>query len=185
MSGHSKWSQIKRQKGVTDIAKSRVFAKYARMITLEAKKAGGQINSPALIAAIARAKAANMPKDNIDRAMAKGTSKDAGSMEQLQCEAYGPGGTAILIEALTDNKNRTVQELKHLLSRNGVELAAPGSASWAFSKFPEGCLVPNEPLMELGEADEEKLGVILTALDEHDDVQEVYTNALGYEKVSD
>lgn len=185
MSGHSKWSQIKRQKGASDAAKSRTFARFARIITLESKKASGSVNSPALATAIARAKAANMPKDNIERAIAKGVSKDAGAIDHVQCEAYGPGGVAILIDALTDNKNRTIQELKHLLSRNGVELATPGSASWAFSKSADGSLVPNEPLMELSEEDGEKLGAILTALDEHDDVQEVYTNGRGYENSGD
>ncbi len=185
MSGHSKWSQIKRQKGVSDAAKSRVFARCARIITLESKKAGGSINSPALAAAILRAKAANMPKDNIERAVAKGVSKDAAAIEQVQCEAYGPGGIALIIDALTDNKNRTIQELKHLLVKQGVELAAPGSASWAFTKSPNGSYIPNEPLVELGAEDAEKLEAILTALDEHDDVQEVYTNARGYENSGD
>lgn len=185
MSGHSKWSQIKRQKGVTDAAKSRIFARYARIITLEAKKAGAGGNSPALAAAIARAKAANMPKDNIERAVAKGASKDAGLMEETQYEAYGPGGVALIIEAMTDNKNRTTQEIKHVLVKQGVEIATPGAASWAFTKLPDGSYTPNEPLMDLSPDDEEKLTTILTALDEHDDVQEVYTNARGYENSSD
>lgn len=183
MSGHSKWSQIKRQKGVSDAAKSRVFARYARMIMVESKKANGNVTSPGLATAIARAKAANMPKDNIERAIAKGASKDAGAMEQVHYEAYGPGGTAIIVSALTDNKNRTTQEIKHLLSKQGTELSNPGAASWAFSKSTDGTLAPNEPLMELGTEDEEKLGAIMTALDEHDDVQEVYTNARGYEGI--
>src|SRR5512140_2919551 len=109
MSGHSKWSQIKRQKSVTDAAKSRVFARYARLIALESKKANGVLSAPGLSVAIARAKAANMPKDNIERAIAKGASKDSGNLEQILYEAYGPGGVALIIDALTDNKNRTTQ----------------------------------------------------------------------------
>jgi len=170
---------------VSDAAKSRIFAKYARIITLEAKKAGAGANSPALTTAIARAKAANMPKDNIERAVAKGASKDAGMMEETQYEAYGPGGTALIIEAMTDNKNRTTQEIKHLLVKQGIEIATPGAASWAFTKSPDGSYKPDEPLMDLSSGDEEKLGAVLTALDEHDDVQEVYTNARGYENSSD
>jgi len=185
MSGHSKWSQIKRQKGVSDAAKSRVFARYARMIMVESKKANGNATAPSLAAAISRAKAANMPKDNIERAIAKGASKDSGTMEQVQYEAYGPGGTAIIVNALTDNKNRTTQEIKHLLVRQGVELSTPGAASWAFTKSPDGALVPNEPLIETVGEDEEKLGAILNSLDEHDDVQSVYTNARGYENIGD
>ena len=185
MSGHSKWSQIKRQKGVSDAAKSRTFARYARMIMVESKKASGSITAPGLATAISRAKAANMPKDNIERAVAKGASKDAGAMDPVQYEAYGPGGTAIIVTAFTDNKNRTTQEIKHLLAKQGVELSTPGAASWAFSKSPEGLLVPSAPLMNVSGEDEEKLGSILNALDEHDDVQGVYTNAQGYENIGD
>ena len=187
MSGHSKWSQIKRQKSVTDATKSRIFSRYARLITLESKSAGGgsasggkAVYSPGLLAAIERAKAANMPKDNIERAIAKGMSKDSDNLEPVTYEAYGPGGVAMLIDALTDNKNRTTQELKHLLSSRGVDIATPGAASWAFTKTE-----PNEPLVEIGGADEERLGEVLTALDEHDDVQQVFTNARGYEDTGD
>ncbi|MHB8710306.1 MAG: YebC/PmpR family DNA-binding transcriptional regulator [Minisyncoccota bacterium] len=184
MSGHSKWSQIKRQKSVTDAAKSRIFSRYARLIALESKKAGGTLSTPALAAAVARAKAANMPKDNIERAIAKGTSKDADSLEQVVYEAYGPSGVALLIEALTANKNRTTQEIKHLLSLHNVELAAPGAASWAFTKTGE-IYIPHEPFIELAGADEERLRAILEALDEHEDVQQVFTNARGYEDTGD
>ncbi len=185
MSGHNKWSQIKRQKSVTDAAKSRVFARFARTITVESKKANGVLTSPGLSAVITRAKAANMPKENIERAVAKGVSKDAGALEQVVYEAYGPGGTAFIVDAFTDNKNRTTQEIKHLLVLNGVELANPGAASWAFTKSHEGTYEPNEPLMDLSDEDGEKLGMILNALDEHDDVQCVYTNARGYENTGD
>lgn len=180
MSGHNKWSQIKRQKSVTDAAKSRVFARYARLISLETKKSNGILSAPGLAVAIARAKSANMPKDNIERAIAKGMSKDSGNLEQAVYEAYGPSGVAILIDALTDNKNRTTQEIKHLLLEKGVELAPLGAASWAFTKTSGAC-TPNEPLIELEGADEERLGSILEAIDEHGDVQEVFTNARGYE----
>ena len=184
MSGHSKWSQIKRQKAVTDSARSRVFSRYARLITLESKKANGIVTAPGLSAAIARAKAENMPKDNIERAITKGTSKDSGNVEQVLYEAYGPRGVAILVEALTDNKNRTTPEIKHLFSKLGFEVAAPGAASWAFIK--SGSLyTPNEPLTEIDGEDEEKLTTLLEALDEHEDVQEIFTNARGYENTSD
>jgi len=185
MSGHNKWAQIKHKKQSTDAAKSRVFARYARLIALESKKALGSVLAPGLASAIARAKAMNMPKDNIDRAVAKGASKDAGTLEQIVYEAYGPGGVAIVIDALTDNKNRTTQEVKHLLLKSGVELSTPGAASWAFTKSPDGVYTPNEPLMDVSEADEEKLGTILEALDEHEDVQHAFTNACGYESTGD
>ena len=169
---------------MTDSAKSRIFSRYARLIALEAKKANGILSAPGLSVAIARAKAANMPKDNIERAIAKGTSKDSGNLEQVVYEAYGPGGVAILVDALTDNKNRTTQEIKHLLVVQGVELANPGAASWAFTKTGAD-YVPNEPLIDVAGADEEKLRSILEALDEHEDVQQVFTNARGYEDTGD
>ncbi len=184
MSGHSKWSQIKRQKAVTDSAKSRIFSRYARLIALESKKANGILSAPGLSVAITRAKAANMPKENIERAIAKGASKDSGELIQVTYEAYGPGGVAILIDALTDNKNRTTQEIKHLLVVQGVELANPGAASWAFTKKGAD-YAPNEPLVDIAGDDEEKLRSILEALDEHEDVQQVFTNARGYEDTGD
>lgn len=184
MAGHSKWAQIKRQKSVTDAAKSRVFSRFARLITLESKKAAGNNSAPSLVAAITRAKAANMPKDNIERAIAKGTSKDAGSLEQVLYEAYGPGGAAILIDALTDSKNRTTQEIKHILTLQDIALASPGAATWAFSKTGS-TYTPNEPLVDLPESDETRLRTLLEALDEHDDVQQVFTNARGYETTGD
>ncbi len=181
MSGHSKWSQIKHQKGATDAAKAREFGRFGKLIAIESKKAAGNMSSPGLVAAINRAKAINMPKDTIERAVAKGASKDAADLEQVVYECYGPGGTAIIIEALTDNRNRTTQEIKHLMSKNGYELGSPGSALWAFTKAPAGGFVPNEPLMEVAGDDEEKLSALLTLFDEHDDVQVVFTNARGYE----
>lgn len=165
---------------MTDSAKSRIFSRYARLIALEAKKANGILTAPGLTVVIARAKAANMPKENIERAIAKGASKDSANLEQVVYEAYGPGGTALMIDALTDNKNRTTQEIKHLLVLQGVELASPGAASWAFTKTGADH-VPNEPLVELTDEDGEKLGAILEALDEHEDVQRAFTNARGYE----
>jgi len=181
MSGHSKWSQIKRQKGVTDAARSKVFSRFARLITIESKKAAGNLSSPGLASAIERAKAANMPKDNIERAISKGASKDAGDLVQVVYEWYGPGGTAIIIDALTDNTNRTTQEIKHMISKSGFDLGTPGSAAWAFQKSPNGTFGPNEPLMDLSEEDEGALGKIFDQLDENDDVQRVFTNARGYE----
>src|SRR4051794_37269004 len=103
MSGHNKWSQIQRQKGVTDTARSRTFSKFARLISIESKKAGGIVSAPGLQSVIARAKAVNMPKDNIERAIAKGNSKDAGELDQVTYEFYGPGASAVIVSALTDS----------------------------------------------------------------------------------
>lgn len=185
MAGHSKWAQIKRQKAVTDAAKSRVFAKFAREIALESKKAAGNVSAPSLSAVITRAKAANMPKDNIERAITKGTSKESSDLEQVAYEFYGPGGVAMIAVAVTDNRNRTTQEIKHLLLKNGYELGTPGSASWAFTKTPDGRYHAHEPKMEVAGDAEAVLGELLNILDEHADVQEVFTNAAGYENTGD
>ena len=151
---------------------------------MESKKANGILTAPGLATAIARAKAENMPKENIERAVAKGTSKDSGNLEQVIYEAYGPAGVAIIVDALTDNKNRTTPEIKHLFSKAGFEVAAPGSAAWAFNKVGT-TYIPNEPLTNIEGTDEEKLGAILEALDEHEDVQQIFTNARGYENTND
>lgn len=185
MAGHSKWAQIKRQKGATDAAKSKAFAKFSRLITLESKKAAGDVSSPGLANVISRAKGINMPKDSIDRAVAKGTSKEAGELEQVSYEFYGPAGAAIIVSALTDNRNRTTQEIKHVLSKNGYGLGAPGSAAWAFTKNPDGTYSPNDPLMEIGGEDEINLTGLMEAFDEHDDVQDVFTNATGFASARD
>lgn len=185
MAGHSKWAQIKRGKAVTDAAKSRAFSKFAREITMESKKAAGNVASPTLASVIGRAKAANMPKENIERAVAKGISKDSGDLEQVAYEFYGPGGIALIAVAVTDNRNRSTQEIKILLGKKDCELGTPGSAAWAFTKLPDGRFKANEPLMDIAGEDEEKLSDLLTHLDELDDVQEVVTNARGYESTSD
>jgi YebC/PmpR family DNA-binding regulatory protein len=185
MAGHSKWAQIKRQKGATDAAKSRAFSKFSRFITIESKKAGGDITSPGLATAISRAKAINMPKDSIDRAVTKGASKDANDLEQVYYEFYGPSGIAIIASALTDNRNRTTQEIKHLLSKNGYELGTPGSAAWAFTKSLAGTYSPNDPLMEVSGDDEDKLAHLLEILDEQEDVQDVWSNAIGYTSMNE
>lgn len=175
MSGHNKWSKIKHKKGATDAARSKVFGKLAQLIALESKKNDGNVESPGLRAVIDRAKAASMPKANIERAVDKGAGADGANFEEVVYEAYGPGGVAIIIEAVTDNKNRTTPEIRHILSKQGLELAATGSAAWAFTKSIEG-YDPNSTT-EISDDDGDKLGKLLEILDEQDDVQDVYTNA--------
>jgi len=174
MSGHNKWSKIKHKKAETDAQKSKVFGKLARLITVESKKSGGDINSPGLRTAIEKARGENMPSDNIDRAVKKGIGSNAGSMETVQYEAYGPGGTAIIIDGLTDNRNRSSQEIKHILSKNGASLAEQGAASWAFTKTNNEW-APNATVL-LQDDDLKKLERIVEELEDDDDVQEVYTN---------
>lgn len=175
MSGHNKYSKIKHIKAKTDAQKSKVFTKFGRLITAEVKKAGGNANSPGVKAAIDRAREVNMPNETIDRAIKKATTDNSAAMEAITYEAYGPGGSALIIEALTDNRNRTAQEVKATLSAHGYELAAMGSATWAFTKTHEGWTPAT--LIPISEEDGTKLEALIAALEEHDDVQEVFTNA--------
>jgi YebC/PmpR family DNA-binding regulatory protein len=175
MSGHNKWSKIKRQKEKTDAQKSKTYGKMVRLITVEAKRVGGNINSPSLKALIERARAANVPSDNIERAIKK-SSEASSVMESVTYEAYGPGGCALVIEALTDNKNKAVQEVKLVLSKHGYSLAGIGSVTWAFERNYDMEWIPKSTV-SLSEEDGEKLGEIIEQLEESDEVQDVYTNA--------
>lgn len=144
---------------------------------MESRKAGGNMSSPGLIAAIERAKKDSMPKENIDRAVAKGAGTDGSSLSEVLYETYGPGGVAMLITAVTDNPNRTTPEIRHTLSKLGYQLGAGGSSAWAFTKTHEG-YTPNMPV-DLNDEDGEKLAQLTEALEEHDDVQDVFTTADG------
>lgn len=177
MSGHNKFSKIKHKKVATDAQKSKLYGKIGKLLTVEAKKSGG-IESPSLKAAIDKAKTANVPKDIIERAIKKGSGTDVSQMESITYEAYGPGGSAIIIEALTDNRNKASAEVKHILSKNGFALAAPGSAVWAFEKDLESYSFKPTTTVELSEEDAEKLNDLVEQLEDNDEVQDVYTNAL-------
>ncbi len=175
MAGHNKWSKVKHKKAAQDAKKSREFSKLARLITVEAQRCGGDTDSPALRALIDKARAANMPKENIMRAVSRGAGKDDAALQSLTYEMYGPGGVAMLIEVLTDNPNRSHQEVKHAVSKRGFELAAPGSAQWAFSK--EGDAWTPSTTVSLSEEETAALEELREALEELEDVQEVITNA--------
>jgi len=137
MSGHSKWSSIKHRKGAADAKRGVLFTKLARAIQVSARDGGGDpAGNAALATAVQKAKDARMPKDNIERAIAKGTGADASAaaIEEVAYEGYGPGGVAIMVEALTDNRNRTGAEVRHVFTRNGGSLGEPGSVAWNFEK---------------------------------------------------
>jgi len=174
MSGHNKWSKIKHKKEATDGKKSQVFSRHAKLITVASKAAGGDVTDPAVRAAIDNAKADSMPKDNIERAVARGADKDAASLESITYEFYGPAGIAFMVETLTDNRNRTAQEIKHILSRRGFSLGEPGSAAWAFTKTGVEW-IPNST-MELPESDEDSYDALIDDIKDQDDVQDVFSN---------
>src|SRR5215467_7865950 len=137
MAGHSKWAGIKHKKAIVDSRRGKLFTKLARAITVAAKEGGGDVEgNPALGLAVQKAKDASMPKDNIERAIAKGTGEgaDADAIEAVLYEGYGPGGVALLIEALTENRNRTGSDVRHLLSKHGGSLGEPGSVAYLFDK---------------------------------------------------
>ncbi|MDY6988560.1 MAG: YebC/PmpR family DNA-binding transcriptional regulator [Thermodesulfobacteriota bacterium] len=154
MSGHSKWSTIKRKKGVTDARRGKIFTKLIKEITVAARFGGGDPDAnPRLRTAIATARAENMPKDNIERAIKKGTGELEGATYEEVCyEGYGPGGAAVLVESLTDNKNRTVADIRHVFSKSGGSLGEAGCVAWMFGQkgffVLEKSGVDEETLME-------------------------------------
>ena len=136
MAGHSKWAQIKRKKGVTDAKRGQLFTKLGRELAVAARQGGGNPDeNPALRLAIERARQNNMPKDNIQRAIDRATNAaDAAQLEEIRYEAYGPGGAALLIDSLTDNRNRTVSEVRSALTRAGANMAESGAVAWIFEQ---------------------------------------------------
>lgn len=175
MAGHSKWEQIKRAKGAADSKRSKLFSKLGKFLAVASKKCKGDVNAPELRAAIEKGKRENMPKDTIERAIKKGASSESAVMEALTYEAYGAGGAALIIEILTDNRNKAAQEIKHILSKNGSALGAVGSASWAFEKKVDGYIPKTSVNLNL--EDSAKLIKLMEEIEDNDEVQEVFTNA--------
>ena len=183
MSGHSKWASIKHKKGALDAKRGKIFTRLIKELTVAARNGGGDPDmNPRLRSVIADAKAANMPAENIKRAIRKGTGEEPGTTyEEAQYEAYGPGGAAVIIDVLTDNKNRTVGELRHKLEKHGGNLASTNAVAWMFNK--KGYIV-----VEKSKADEEKLlGAVLDAgaddMQDDDDNWEVLSAPGSFEAV--
>lgn len=155
MSGHSKWSTIKRKKGAIDAKRGKIFTKLIKEITVAARMGGGDPDAnPRLRTAVLAAKTENMPKDNIERAIKKGTGDlDGASYEEILYEGYGPGGVAVLVETMTDNKNRTVADVRHFFSKSGGNLGESGCVAWMFEKkgvvVVEKETISEEDLLEL------------------------------------
>jgi YebC/PmpR family DNA-binding regulatory protein len=158
MSGHSKWATIKHKKGAADAKRGKVFTRLIKELTVAARSGGGDPDTnPRLRTIVAEAKANNMPRENIDRAIRRGSGEEPGvSYEEVTYEGYGPGGVALLMETLTDNKNRTVSEIRHLLSKHAGNLATENSVAWMFSR-------KGQIIVEKGTVDEEPL--LVAALD--------------------
>lgn len=177
MSGHSHWKQIKSKKGAADQKRGELFSKLLRAVTTHAYKEKNPQFNPSLKAAIERAKQFKVPQSNIEKAIKK-ASVNKECLEEIIMEAYGPGGVAIIIEAITDNKNRTVQEVKTLLKNLNGRWAEPGATTWAFSS-PGNSQVDWQPKFrqELNEEDKNKTRKLIQALENHNDIQKVYTNS--------
>src|SRR3984885_11295238 len=176
MSGHSKWASIKHKKAIVDQRRGQHFTKLARGGTVAAREGGGEPNgNPALALAIQKARDASMPKDNIERAIAKGTGEgvDADQIETVLYEGYGPGGVALLIEALTDNRNRTGADVRHAFSKHGGNLGEPGSVAYLFDK--KGVIV-----VDASRYEEEDLLIAIDA-----GAQDIQQDDDGYEIVSE
>lgn len=184
MSGHSKWATIKHKKAKTDAARGKVFTKIIREITTAAKIGGGDpAGNPRLRLAIDKAKDANMPTDNIKRAIEKGVGGGAATLEEVTYEGYGPGGVAVLVEAMTDNRQRIVADLRHLFSKGGGNLGESGCVSWMFKKkgiltFEKGKVNEDSLTMEAIDAGAEDINSEEATL-------EVITRPEDFEKIRD
>jgi len=176
MSGHSKWSTIKHKKALTDAKRSKVFSKITSLISIAARKGGDPDKNPTLRTAIEKAREVNLPKENIERAIKRGTGEIAGArLEELTYGAFGPAGVAILITIITDNKNRTLAEVKKILSGHNAKFAELNSIQWMFHR--EGAdWVPNNPLKIEDENIKKELEALYETLDDAQDVNEIYDN---------
>lgn len=181
MSGHSHWKTIKNKKGAADAKKGQVFSKISREITLAAREGGGDITfNNKLRMVVEKAHSFNMPADNIERSIKKGTGElEGGALESVLFEAYGPGGIAIIIEGITDNKNRALSDVKQILSQNGGKLVGEGGVQWMFEK--KGVIVINQANKEEAELQAIEAGADDVAWDE--DSLNVYTKPEDLEKV--
>lgn len=171
---HSKWAKTELKKAVSDSKKSKIFGKIVKLLIVEAKKADGNKDAPGVKMAIEKAREVDMPKDNIDRAIKKATEEKT-ALEHITYEAYGPGGVGIIIEALTDNRNKAAQEIRHILTKNGATLGAIGSVTWNFKK--EGTEWAPQNTTQISESDGELLTKIIDELEDSDEVQQVFTSA--------
>ena len=178
MAGHSKWANIKHKKAVVDAKRGKVFTNMAKLISVAVKEAGGDASHPSVQAAVEKAKKLSVPKENIERAIKKGSDKDTAAMEKMTYEGYGPGGVGFMVEAVTDNRNRTAQEIKHAFSKDGYTMGVPGSVSWGFVKNSAGEWTP-QPGSEipLDEGTTALVEQLIEDLEDLDDVTDVYVNA--------
>lgn len=172
MAGHNKWSQIKHGKGREDAIKARTFSKLSALISIAAKKEPNPDFNPTLRSHIERAKKESMPQANIERAISR--AKESGELEEFLIEAYGPEGSGIIIDGLTDNKPRSLNEIKIILGEWGMKLANPGSLAWSFDKTDEGYSPKYK--QEVSEESRNKINGLIEELGNREDIKETYSN---------
>jgi YebC/PmpR family DNA-binding regulatory protein len=173
MSGHSHWSQIQRKKDVIDQKRGRTFSKLLAAISIAARDNPDPQFNPRLRTAIEKARAANVPNETIKRALQRSADRD--TIQAVTIEAYGPSGSAVIIEGITDNRNRTIAEVRHILNGHGAKFAEPGSVLWSFEKQNDSWHPKFKQV--ISPTDQTKLSELITALESHPDVQCVTTNA--------
>lgn len=188
MSGHSHWAGIKHKKQIADLQRGKVFSKLAKEIEIAARDGGNPEMNPKLRVAIEKAKAAKMPSDNIEKAIKRGTGEILGEkkLEEIIIEAYGPGGIAIIIEGITDNKNRTLNEIKQVLNQGGGKMVSEGAVKWMFER--KGCIVINSKIQNpnFQTREELELAAIEAGAEDiywHNDSLDIYTKIEELEKV--
>jgi YebC/PmpR family DNA-binding regulatory protein len=185
MSGHSKWSSIKHKKGAADAKRGKIFTKLIKEITVAARMGGGDpASNPRLRTAILTAKSENMPKDNLERAIKKGTGELEGvNYEEIMYEGYGPGGAAVIIESLTDNKNRAVADIRYIFNKSGGNLGANGCVAWMFDK--KGIVIVNKDAVDEEILMEAAIDAGAEDVREEDSTFEVITTMVDFEKVKE
>lgn len=185
MSGHSKWSKVKHQKAITDVRKGKIFSKMAKMIAVAARKGGDPDKNPSLRIAIEKARAVNTPKENIERAIKKGLGEDKeNQLEEAIYEAYGPEGVQLIIEVITDNKNRTTSELRHTLSQYSGRLAEEGSVKWNFSQMGV-IIIKTSPSQEMEKLELSLIDAGAEDIKKKNDIVEIYTKPNKLEEVKE
>lgn len=178
MSGHSKWSQIKHQKGLADAKKGQLFSKLSKLISIAAKKGADPSANTGLANAIAQARAANMPKENIERAIKRAGEKDSQNLQEMTIQALAAGNVGLVIEAITENRNRTLGEVKNILAKHNAKMIGEGALNYLFdvTTSPQGRQWKAKYLTPVNAAEREALNTLFSELEDYEDVQAVFSS---------
>ena len=177
MSGHNRWQQIRHKKTDIDQKRGQIFSKLSKLISIAARKGTNPESNIELKNAIERARFLNMPSENIERAVKKVSDKEVSQLEMLHIELVGPKGSAFVIRVISDNKNRTISELKSIFKKHGFKMVQPGALAWMFKK-DNGDFIPKNPVKTGDEDLKLKVKNLLEQIDDHNDVEEIYTNLI-------